>query len=105
MSQQQSLSLSDAEQETIRLANEFSALRRNPAWLKIREYLDGFVAEAGKQRDEARYADDKVLANFQRVYQSRRDAVDCIDDYISSVAEAKRVTLHGIATSLGYSQA
>jgi hypothetical protein len=31
--------------------------------------MDELRGEAAKARDDARYADDKVVANFQRVYQ------------------------------------
>lgn len=103
MSQQQ-VSLSESEQETIRLASEFTALKNSSAWRTLRAHMQEMVDEAASQRDDARYADDKIIAGYQRVYQARQDFVSAIDAYMTSVAEAKRVTMHGIATSLGYSQ-
>jgi hypothetical protein len=67
--------------------------------------MQEMVDESAQARDDARYADDKVVAGLQRIYQARLDFVNAIDSYMTSVAEAKRVTLHGIATSLGYTQA
>lgn len=98
------ISLSESEQETIRLANEFATLRNSSAWRTLRAHMQEMVDEAASARDEARYADDKVVAGYQRIYQARLDFVTAIDSYMTSVAEAKRVTMHGIATSLGYSQ-
>lgn len=107
MNQQQSqqLSLSESESETLRLASEFSALRSSSAWRTLRAHMQEMVDEAAQARDDARYAGDTVIASLQRIYQARLDFVNAIDSYMTSIAEAKRVTLHGIATSLGYSQA
>jgi hypothetical protein len=79
MNQQPQLSLSESESETLRLAAEFSALRSSSAWRTLRAHMQEMVDESAQARDDARYADDKIVAGLQRVYQARRDFVDAID--------------------------